>query len=270
MIEYAPNFESVQRARVVSMPARIVPMNVWAMLQRMQRSLVHAQLIDVLPEDTDQYTIAAQALRADEITRLEDRPGYIDRRVHPNRYKGENGANTLQLYRKTLATLVFGGPAGQDLLGGVGTNRNTSSSIPGAVGATEQRIKMYAHPSVPRIGGHRYEKITDAFFKDEPAAALLGLHRVLRKRPLHDQAVLYHTVGDAADKEMGWLANTVGLELRATKPNSEIRGYPNNTEVGRYTAEVGTVLENIEALPGATEAIESAHYTDTVPFLWRT
>lgn len=274
MARYTPTFENVAGLSVVSVPAREVPRGLWAAFQAAERELVRRQIAAALPAGVEPGEAAAQLYRATEITSHGDAAEFARRQRFANSYRGIGGTNRRQLYHDPRTTLVFDTHNDSALAAAIATVRNTSPSpsvqqLPEAVGNVEQWLKMHAAPWVPRLGGHRYEKVTDVVFVDEPAAALAGLRHALDRRPRADQVALYHVPNDPADEEMGWVVDTVGLRLQNTTIKSGMAGYPDGTSLGRYTAPIGSVIDQIDAYPGATQAIHAMHVLDAIPPRWQ-
>jgi len=271
MIRYSANLEGLRGKSVLTARAQDVPRSLWRVIQSTQEDIIRRQIAQAMPRDIEPQAARARLNRASRITDEGDVESYADKRVRPNHYRGENGTNLRQLYGDPRVTLVFNREEEDGFAGSVGFARNTSpsGSIPRRRDDVEQWLKMQAGPSVPIVGGHRYEKISDIVFVDEPTAAILGIHHALQRLPRRDHVSMYHVPNDAADTEVGWAIETLGLQYTGSRRVNPIYGYPGVTALDRYEEQVGSVLEHIEALPGALDAIEDTQTLRAIPTRWR-
>jgi hypothetical protein len=252
------------------MPAGKMSQGMWKEFQRLQRLFLEAQIGNALPADIDPERAAEELQRATELTYNGDTAEYARRNYAHNKHRGQGGIRVEQYFNSPRVTLLFD-RTNDDLIGGVTMVRNTSSPerMPRPLGRSYEWLKMRSSPNIPILGGRRYEKITGVIF-DEPAVALAGLHVALANRPGADHAAIYHTPGDLADLEMGWMADVLGMEHTGQRLQPGALGHPDMApQVGRYQGQIGGILDKISAFDGAPEAIASIERLSTLPSRWQ-
>jgi hypothetical protein len=262
---YSADFEAIDGMSVIRYEARDVPRRLWRAIQMWQYQLVRAQIESSLPADMGEEERGAQLLRASIITGSRDVDEYTRKHVRPNVYRGVNETNRRQLYRRSRVTALFDKQG--VFAGSVSTVRNTSPRLPSVAGSIEQKLKMIASPAIPILGGHRYEKVSDVVFIGEPAVALAGLAVALAGNHRDDGVSMYH-IADSADQEMAWAIVAGGLQYTSSKPVQDLAGY-GETVIDRYEATVGTVVNNILAIPFAETAIDSLVHRTVAPVIYR-
>ena len=260
MPELYPESPEHNGMSVITLDACDVPNTLWRVIQFEQRHLVRSQIESGLPLDIgpDQRTVELE--RAFEITSRGDTGEYANRRINPNDNRGANGTNDNQLYHRPRVTVVF--DQNDEYAASVITVRNTSGRD-GSIGFLERWLKMVTPPSIPKLGGHRFERISDIVYVDEPAAALAGVHAALQGMNKNEMVSMYH-IDDPADDEVFWIIGDGGLWYKSTQEAVQVDGY-GEVDMLRYEGTGGRMREHILGIDLAQPVINGLVRATAIP-----
>jgi hypothetical protein len=257
---YRPDLNEISSMSVITLNAEDVPSTLWRVIQNDQRQLVRSQIDDALPINIHPDQRAIKLERAFKITNGGDTNGYANRRINPNAFRGTNGTNDDQLYRHPRVTVVF--DRNDEFAASVTTVRNTSGRE-GPMGFLERWVKMLSPPTLPKLGRHRYERISDIVYVNEPLAALAGIHAALQGMHENEMVAMYH-IDDPADDETDLVIGDGGLWYKSTQEAVEVEGY-GIVDMLRYEGTVGRIRENILNIAYAQTVINGLVQATGIP-----